>query len=125
MEWRRLSPLQANLPAFGHETAFLPDDAFERQKMAKLSKEQEKALRANRKASAFFDAQPLGYRWLTIHRVVSAKRPETRERRLAQLSPTAPRAGGSARSRGRTKRNQQIRTDRRKDRQTPAFARPP
>ena len=59
--------------------------SYERKKLAKLSKEQEKALRANRKAAAFFDAQPPGYRWLVIDWVSSAKRPETRDRRLAQL----------------------------------------
>ncbi len=59
--------------------------SFERKKLAKLSKEQETTLRANRKAAAFFDAQPPGYRWLVIHWVTSAKRSETRERRLARL----------------------------------------
>src|SRR5262249_36994095 len=59
--------------------------SYERKKAAKLSKAEEKRLRANRKAAAFFYAQPPGYRWLSIDRVVSAKRPETRERRLAQL----------------------------------------
>ena len=48
--------------------------SFERKKLAKLSKEQEKTLRANRKAAAFFDAQPPGYRRLVTHWVTSAKR---------------------------------------------------
>jgi uncharacterized protein YdeI (YjbR/CyaY-like superfamily) len=60
-------------------------DLFERRKMAKLPEEQEKVLYANRKAAAFFDAQPPGYRWLAIDWVISAKRQETRDRRLAQL----------------------------------------
>jgi uncharacterized protein YdeI (YjbR/CyaY-like superfamily) len=59
--------------------------SFERHASAKLSKEQEARLRANRKAAAFFDAQPPWYRRTSIHWVVSAKRPETRERRLALL----------------------------------------
>jgi len=59
--------------------------SFERLEAAKLSKEQERRLRANRKAAAFFDSQPPGYRKLVAHYVVSAKRPETQERRLARL----------------------------------------
>ena len=81
---RRMRP--AGLRAFAART---PERtgiyAFERKERAKLSKEQEKALRANRKAAAFFDAQPPGYQWLVLHYVTSAKRPETRERRLARL----------------------------------------
>jgi uncharacterized protein YdeI (YjbR/CyaY-like superfamily) len=42
-------------------------------------------LRANRKAAAFFDAQAPWYRRTAIHWVISAKREETRVRRLAQL----------------------------------------
>lgn len=42
-------------------------------------------LRANRKASAFFDAQPPGYRKVAIHWIMSAKKEETRARRLARL----------------------------------------
>jgi uncharacterized protein YdeI (YjbR/CyaY-like superfamily) len=45
----------------------------------------EARLRANAKAAAFFDAQPPGYRRTAIHLVISAKREETRERRLEQL----------------------------------------
>jgi len=41
--------------------------------------------RANRKAWAFFSAQPPGYRKTALHWVTSARREETRERRLAQL----------------------------------------
>ena len=44
-----------------------------------------KRFRANRKAWAFFDAQPPGYRRLMAHWVTSAKKEETRERRLAKL----------------------------------------
>jgi len=59
--------------------------AFERKKAAKLSREETRRLRANREAAAFFEAQPPGYRRTALHWVVSPKRPETRERRLAQL----------------------------------------
>lgn len=59
--------------------------SFERREKAKLSPEQERALRKNRKAATFFDAQAPWYRSTAIHWVISAKREETRERRLAQL----------------------------------------
>ncbi|MFN2631947.1 MAG: YdeI family protein [Thermoanaerobaculia bacterium] len=59
--------------------------AFERNEAAKLPPAQEKTLRANRKAAAFFDAQPPGYRKLVTHWVISARQEETRERRLRQL----------------------------------------
>ena len=42
-------------------------------------------LRANRKASAFFDAQPPGYRKTATFWVMSAKKEEKRARRLAHL----------------------------------------
>jgi uncharacterized protein YdeI (YjbR/CyaY-like superfamily) len=45
----------------------------------------ERSLRAKRKAWAYFAAQPPGYRRLVAHWVMSAKRDETRERRVAQL----------------------------------------
>jgi uncharacterized protein YdeI (YjbR/CyaY-like superfamily) len=50
-----------------------------------LSSEFEQRLRANRKASGYFHSRPPWYRRTAIHRVMSAKRPETRERRLRQL----------------------------------------
>jgi uncharacterized protein YdeI (YjbR/CyaY-like superfamily) len=43
------------------------------------------ALRANRNAASFFDAQPPGYRKTVIFWVMSAKKEETRARRLAHL----------------------------------------
>jgi uncharacterized protein YdeI (YjbR/CyaY-like superfamily) len=42
-------------------------------------------LRANPKALAFFEAQPPGYRKIVTFWVMSAKKEETRARRLAQL----------------------------------------
>ena len=59
--------------------------SFERRKAAQLTPSQEKKLRANGKAAAFFDALPPSYRRKLIHWVVSAKQEETRERRLARL----------------------------------------
>ena len=58
--------------------------SFERGTAA-LTPSQEKRLRLNKKAAAFFDGQPPGYRRIAIHWVTSAKREDTRERRFAQL----------------------------------------
>ena len=44
-----------------------------------------KALRADKAAWRYFEAAPPGYQRVAIWRVMSAKRPETRERRLADL----------------------------------------
>lgn len=59
--------------------------SHERDEAAVLSPAQEARLRANAAASAFFDAQPPGYRRTAIHWVISAKQEATRERRFAQL----------------------------------------
>jgi uncharacterized protein YdeI (YjbR/CyaY-like superfamily) len=45
----------------------------------------EKRFRQNPAAWEFFQAQPAGYRRVMTHRVMSAKREETREKRLDQL----------------------------------------
>jgi uncharacterized protein YdeI (YjbR/CyaY-like superfamily) len=50
-----------------------------------LTAEQERAFRARAEAWAFFEAQPPGYRRTIVGWVASAKRAETRERRLARL----------------------------------------
>lgn len=52
---------------------------------AKLDPALESALRADPKASAFFDAQPPGYRKVATFWVMNAKKEETRVRRLAHL----------------------------------------
>jgi uncharacterized protein YdeI (YjbR/CyaY-like superfamily) len=52
---------------------------------AKLDAEQERAFRANAAAWEWFQAQPPGYRRSATWWVVSAKREETRSRRLATL----------------------------------------
>jgi uncharacterized protein YdeI (YjbR/CyaY-like superfamily) len=52
---------------------------------AELPPEHERTFRKNRTAWTFFEAQPPGYRRTCIWYVVSAKRPETQAKRLAQL----------------------------------------
>ena len=50
-----------------------------------FEKSQEKTFRANKEAWDFFQAQPPGYKRSATWWVVSAKREETKQRRLAQL----------------------------------------
>ena|SRR5690348_4068735 len=52
---------------------------------AKLDASLEAMLRANRKAAEFFDKQPAGYKRVAIFWVMSAKKQETRERRLGVI----------------------------------------
>jgi uncharacterized protein YdeI (YjbR/CyaY-like superfamily) len=59
--------------------------SYERRFTAKLEPEQERRFRANRKAWSYFESEAPWYRRTTTHWVVSAKREETRERRLATL----------------------------------------
>jgi uncharacterized protein YdeI (YjbR/CyaY-like superfamily) len=59
--------------------------SFEQRAAAKLLPAEVKQFRANARAWAFFDSQPPGYRKTAIWWVVSAKRPETRARRLTTL----------------------------------------
>lgn len=54
-------------------------------KAATFSAGQEARFRKNQRAWTFFEAQPAGYRRLAAHYVSSAKREETRDRRLAAL----------------------------------------
>jgi uncharacterized protein YdeI (YjbR/CyaY-like superfamily) len=58
---------------------------YENRHAAKLGPKQEQRFRTNERAWKFFQAQPPGYRQMTIFWVVSAKREETRARRLATL----------------------------------------
>jgi hypothetical protein len=58
---------------------------FFRTEAAVFDAESERAFRKSRSGWEFFQAQPAGYRRLATHYVVSAKRPETRARRLAAL----------------------------------------
>ena len=59
--------------------------SYEQAEESTLEPSQEARLRGNARAWAFFNAQPPWYRRTAIHWVTSAKRPETRERRLARL----------------------------------------
>jgi uncharacterized protein YdeI (YjbR/CyaY-like superfamily) len=59
--------------------------SYEQQKTAALDPASETRFRKAKTAWKFFEAQPRSYRQLVIWRIVSAKRPETRERRLADL----------------------------------------
>ena len=58
--------------------------SFERE-AAELPPEYEQRLRENAAAAEYFDERPPWYQRAAIHWVMSAKREETRERRLAQL----------------------------------------
>ena len=59
--------------------------AFERRDAAAFDAATERRFRRHPEAWRYFQAQPAGYRRLATHYVVSAKRPETRERRLSAL----------------------------------------
>jgi uncharacterized protein YdeI (YjbR/CyaY-like superfamily) len=59
--------------------------AYEQTEAATLSPQEAKLFRKNKAAWTFFEAQPPGYRHQMIWRIVSAKRPATREARLLKL----------------------------------------
>jgi uncharacterized protein YdeI (YjbR/CyaY-like superfamily) len=59
--------------------------AYEQRKNAKFSVEQLAKFRANKRAWAHFEAEAPGYRHLFTWWVISAKREETRDRRLEKL----------------------------------------
>jgi uncharacterized protein YdeI (YjbR/CyaY-like superfamily) len=59
--------------------------SYEQRYDVKLPPAFERTFRASKEAWAWFQAQPPGYRSMTLYWVMSAKRPETRERRLATL----------------------------------------
>jgi uncharacterized protein YdeI (YjbR/CyaY-like superfamily) len=59
--------------------------SFEQRDSARLDRQQLKQFRADPVAWQFFQAQPRSYRQTAIHWVASAKRDETRARRLAKL----------------------------------------
>jgi uncharacterized protein YdeI (YjbR/CyaY-like superfamily) len=59
--------------------------SYEQRKAARLDPRAERAFRANKKAWDFFEAQAPSYRKAAIWWVISAKREETRERRLETL----------------------------------------
>jgi uncharacterized protein YdeI (YjbR/CyaY-like superfamily) len=59
--------------------------SYEQSKTAELDAAALKAFKADKKAWAFYSATPPGYRHWTASWVISAKRPETRVKRLAEL----------------------------------------
>jgi len=59
--------------------------AHEQRQNAALEAEEEKRFKANKTAWAWFQAAPLSYRKIALHWVVTAKRPETRQKRLLTL----------------------------------------
>ena len=59
--------------------------AYENRKLAEFGKAEEKQFRARPKAWDFFQSQPAGYRKLVTWWVISAKREETRKKRLERL----------------------------------------
>ena len=59
--------------------------SYEQRNAAAFDPERERRLRENAAAWAYFEAQPPWYRRTATHWVMSAKREETRDRRLARL----------------------------------------
>jgi len=59
--------------------------SYEQRQAATLDSAQERRFRANPKAWHFFQAQPPWYRRAALHWVTSAKREETRAKRLTRL----------------------------------------
>jgi uncharacterized protein YdeI (YjbR/CyaY-like superfamily) len=62
------------------------------QKTVQFDEVREKRFREQTAAWEFFQAQPPGYRRVMTHRVMSAKREETREKRLDQLIAVSAKA---------------------------------
>jgi uncharacterized protein YdeI (YjbR/CyaY-like superfamily) len=59
--------------------------SYEQRHLAKLDRAQERRFRSKKQAWEWFQTQPKGYRTTAVYWVMSAKRPETRERRLETL----------------------------------------
>ena len=59
--------------------------SYEQREAARLDAEQERRFRANARAWDWFQAQPPSYRRTATYWVISAKRQETRDRRLERL----------------------------------------
>lgn len=77
---------EAGLRAFERRTAEKSDIyAYENRKTAVLDAASEKEFRRNRAAWRFFETCPPWYRRTAIWWIISAKRPETRAKRLAEL----------------------------------------
>ncbi|HEV7356361.1 MAG TPA: YdeI/OmpD-associated family protein [Steroidobacteraceae bacterium] len=77
---------EAGLKAFAHRREHKSKIySYEQRKVAALDPAAEARFRKAKTAWAFFEAQPPGYRQLVTWKIVSAKRVETRERRLQDL----------------------------------------
>jgi uncharacterized protein YdeI (YjbR/CyaY-like superfamily) len=59
--------------------------SYEQRKSAKFTREQEKQFRANKAAWDFFRSQAPWYQRLTTYWVISAKKEETKRKRLSEL----------------------------------------
>jgi uncharacterized protein YdeI (YjbR/CyaY-like superfamily) len=59
--------------------------AYEQRKTAELTSAERKLLEADKIARTYFDARPPWYRRTALHWVASAKKPETRKKRLEVL----------------------------------------
>jgi len=79
----RMQP--AGLRAFEARDSEKSGYSYEQRKSAEFNAAQLAKFRANRRAWAHFEAEPPGYRHLFTWWVISAKREETRERRLEKL----------------------------------------
>jgi uncharacterized protein YdeI (YjbR/CyaY-like superfamily) len=78
--------IEAGLTAYAHrKEAKSRTYAYEQAETATLEPKELAQFRKNKAAWKYFEAQPPGYRHLSIWRIVSAKRAETRQSRLAKL----------------------------------------
>lgn len=59
--------------------------AYEQVDEAQLTDAEQRAFRRNLAAWQYFESAPPGYRRTVLHRIIAARRPETRARRLEQL----------------------------------------
>ena len=76
----------AGLKAFQRRTGNRSEIyAYEQRKKPKFTAAQQKQFRADKKTWAFFQSQPPSYRKTATWWVISAKKEETRQKRLAQL----------------------------------------
>src|SRR5262249_39134355 len=76
--------LPAGLTAF-EQRAEEATYSYEQRENAKLADVDEQQLRANKQAWDFFQVQPASYRKAAVWWVISAKKAETRRKRLEQL----------------------------------------
>lgn len=76
---------RAGLKAFAGAEDQPPSYSYEQRQTAQLDAAQETRFRANKKAWSFFQEQPAWYQRTATWWVISAKKEETRQRRLEQL----------------------------------------